>query len=99
MHQAPTHLLQGSRYQNKNEHIKESIADFGTFKEEVGMNKMICNKIQTSTSLWKEYLETVIENNENLCSSETNSYNWLSFDGIKTNISMNPYNHLELKKQ
>ena len=30
------------------EHIKERISEFGAFKEEVGMNKKICNKIQTS---------------------------------------------------
>ena len=59
------------------------------------MNEMACNKIQTSISLWNEDLETVIENNENLCSSETNSYYWLSFDGLKTIISMNPYDHIE----
>ena len=51
-------------------HIKERIADFGAFKEEAGMKKIICNKIQTGISLWKEDLETVIENNENLYSSE-----------------------------
>ena len=65
------------------EHIKERVSDFGSFKEEVGMNKIICNKIQTSISLWNEDLETVIENNEFLCSSETNSYYWLSFDRLK----------------
>ena len=27
---------------------------------------MICNNIQTSISLWKEYLETVIENNNKI---------------------------------
>ena len=43
------------------EHIKETIADFGAFKEEVVMNEMICNKTQTSISLWKEDLETMIE--------------------------------------
>ena len=52
------------------EHIKERIADFGAFKEEVVMNEIIFNKIQTSISLWTEYLETTIENNERLCSSE-----------------------------
>ena len=30
------------------EHIKERISDSGAFKEEVGMNKIICNKIKTS---------------------------------------------------
>ena len=30
------------------EHIKEKIANLGALKEEVGMNEMICNKIQTS---------------------------------------------------
>ena len=45
-------------------HIKERIDDLGAFKEEVGMNEIICDKIKTSISLWKEYLKTVIENNE-----------------------------------
>ena len=80
------------------EHIKERIADFGDFKEEVGMNKIIYNKIQTSISLWKEDLETVIENNEGLCSSEKIACYWLSFDGLKSIISMNPYERLESEK-
>ena len=80
------------------EHIKERIADFGSFKEEAGRIKITCNTIQTSISLWKEYLETMIENNEWLCSSETNSYYWLSFDGLKSIISMNPDEHLESEK-
>ena len=45
------------------EHIKERIAYFGAFKEEVRMNEITCNTIQTSISLWNYYLETVIENN------------------------------------
>ena len=45
------------------EHIKEILAYFVAFKEEVGMNEIIYNKIQKSISLWKEDLETVIENN------------------------------------
>ena len=47
-------FITGNSVSKENEHIKESIADFETFKEEVGMNKMICNNIQTSISLWKE---------------------------------------------
>ena len=43
------------------EHIKERIADFVAFKKEVGMNKIICNKIKTSILLWKEDFETVKE--------------------------------------
>ena len=62
------------------------------------MNEIICNNIQTSISLWKEDLEIVIENNESLCSIETNFYYWLSFDGIKSIISMNPIEHLESEK-
>ena len=52
------------------ENIQERIPDFTSFKEEVGRNEIICNKIQTSISLWKEDLETVIEKNEICCSSE-----------------------------
>ena len=77
------------------EHIKERIADFGAFREGVGMNEIICNNIQTSISFCKEDLETVMEKNENLCSSETKSYYWLSFDGLKNIISNNSYEHLE----
>ena len=62
------------------------------------MNEIICNKIQTSISLWKEDLETVIENIKRLCSSETNSYHWLIFDGLKSITSMNPYENLEWGK-
>ena len=81
------------------EHIKERISDFGAFKEEARGIEITCNTIQTSISLWKEYLETMIENIEWLCSSETNSYCWLSFDGLKSIISMNPYENLESEKQ
>ena len=77
------------------EHIKERMADFGVFEEEARGIKITCNTIQTSISLRKEYLETTIENNEWLCSIETNSYYWLSFDGLKFIISINPYEHLE----
>ena len=45
------------------EHIKKIIADFVDFKEEARGIKITCNTIQKSISLWKEYLETVIENN------------------------------------
>ena len=74
-------------------HIKEIIADFGAFKEEARGIKITYNTIQTSISLWKEYLEIMVENNEWLCSSESNSYYWLRFDGLKSIISMNPYEH------
>ena len=40
----------------------------------------------------------MIENHEWLCSSETNSYYWLCFDGLKSIISMNHYEHLESGK-
>ena len=49
------------------EHIKERISDFGAFKEEAIWIEITCNTIQTSISLWKDYLETMIENNEWLC--------------------------------
>ena len=46
------------------EHIKERIAYLGAFKEEARRIEIICNNIQTSISLWKEYFKTMIENNE-----------------------------------
>ena len=80
------------------EHIKERIADFGAFKEEAKGIEITCNTIQKSISLWKEYLETMIENNEWLCASESNSYYWLSLDGLKSIISVNPYENLLSEK-
>ena len=77
------YFITGKSLSKEMEHIKERIADFGAYKEEVGMNKITCNKIQKYISLWKEYSETVRENNERLYSSETKSYYWLSFDGLK----------------
>ena len=40
----------------------------------------------------------MIENNEWLFSSESNYYYWLSLDGLKSIISMNPYKHLQSEK-
>ena len=45
------------------EHIKEIIADLGAFKEEAIGIEITCNTIRKIISLWKEYLETMIENN------------------------------------
>ena len=56
-------FITGKSVSKKNEHIKESISDIRALKEEVGMNGMICNNIQTSISFWKEYLENVIKKN------------------------------------
>ena len=64
------YFITGKSVSKDMEHIKDRIADFRAFKEEARMKKITCNKIQTSISLRKEYLETVIENNERLCSSE-----------------------------
>ena len=76
------------------ENIKERITDFGAFKEEARGIEITCNTIQTSISLCKEYLENMIENIEWLCSSESKNYYCLSLDGLKSIISMNPYEHL-----
>ena len=76
------------------EHIKDRIADYGAFKEEAKGVEITCNTIQTSILIWKEYLETMIVNNEWLCASESNSYYWVSLDRLKSIISMNPYEHL-----
>ena len=59
-------FITGKLVSKEIEHIKYRIADFGAFKEEVGRNEMICNKIHTSISLWKEDLEILIENNEKI---------------------------------
>ena len=40
----------------------------------------------------------MMANNQWLCESESNSYHWLSLDGLKSIISMNPYEHLLSEK-
>ena len=75
------------------EHILERKADFEAFKNEAQLTEKTCNTIQSSISLWKEYLETMMENNQWFCESESNLYHWLSLDGLKSIISMNPYEH------
>ena len=72
------YFITGNSISKYMDHIKERIADFGAREIEI-----TCNNIQKSISLWKEYLDTMIENNEWLCSSEYNSYYWLSLDGLK----------------
>ena len=67
-------FITGKSISKDMEHIKERIADFRAFKREARGIEIRCNTIQTSISLWKEYLETKIENNEWLCSSESNYY-------------------------
>ena len=48
------------------ENIKEGIAEFKVFKEDLGRNETICNIIQIRISSRKDQLETVIENNEKM---------------------------------
>ena len=76
------------------EHILERKADFEAFKNEAQLIEKTCNTIQSSILLWKEYLETMMKNNQWLCESESNLYHWLSLDGLKSIISMKPYEHL-----
>ena len=64
LHQSPTILLQGNQCPKNIEHIKERIANFTDFKEEVRRNEIICKNIQTSISSWEEDLKTVIEKSE-----------------------------------
>ena len=41
-------FITGNSVSNKREHIKDRRSDLGASKEEVGMNKIICNNIHTS---------------------------------------------------
>ena len=45
--------------------------------------------------MWKDKLETVIENNERTFSNENKYYYWLRYNRLKKIISMNPYKNLE----
>ena len=44
-------------------------------------------------------LKTIIEHTEKTCSSEEDSYYWLSYYGLKKIVSMNPYDHLESEQK
>ena len=48
------YIIPGKLVSKEMEHIMERISDFGAFKDEVVMNELICNNIQTSISLRKE---------------------------------------------
>ena len=74
-------------------HILERKSDFEAFKNGAQLIEKTCNTIQSSISLWKEYLETMMENNQWLCESESDLHHWLSLDGLKSIIPMNPYEH------
>ena len=89
-----TYLFITGMSRTKNmEHILERKADFESFKNGARVIERTCNTINSSISLWKEYLETMMENNLWLCESESDSHHWLSLDGLKYIISMNPYEH------
>ena len=79
----------------KMEHILERKADFESFKNGAQVIERTCNTIQSNISLWKEYLETMMENNQWLCESESNSYHWLSLDGIKYDSVLDSYEEQE----
>ena len=46
------------------EHILERKADFESFKNGAQVIETTCNMIQSNISLWKEYLEAMMENNQ-----------------------------------
>ena len=98
------YTITGMSRTKKMEHILQREDDFESFKNGAQVIERTCNTIQSSISLWKEYLETMMENNLCLCESESDSHNWLSLDGLKSIISMNPYEHflseeLRIKKK
>ena len=57
-------FMTGNSTSKDMEHTKKRIADFGAFKEEARGFEIKCNTIQKSISLWKEYLKTMMENNQ-----------------------------------
>ena len=88
------YFINGMSRTKNMEHILERKADFEAFKNGAQLIEKTCNTIKSSISLWKEYLETMMENNQWLCESESDSYHWLSLYGLKSIISINPYENL-----
>ena len=96
-------ITEMSRTKNM-EHILERKTDFESFKNGAQVIERTCNTIQSSISLCKEYLEVISENNQWSDEIESGSHHWLSLDGLKSIISMNPYEHflseeLRIKKK
>ena len=67
------------------ENIKDIIDDSVTFKEEVGRNETISNKIQTIISLCKDNLEAVIEKKIIFQVKENLIIGWAMMDSKKIN--------------
>ena len=86
-------FINGMSRKNNMEHILERKAGFESFKNGAQVIERTCNTIQSSISLWKEYLEDIIENNQWSYEIESDSHHWLSLDGLKSIISKNPYEH------
>ena len=76
------------------EHILERKNDFESFKNKAQGIETTCYTIQSSISLWKENLADIFENNKWSDQYSSNTYHWLCLDGLKSIISMNPYEHL-----
>ena len=84
-------FINGMSRKNNMEHILERKADFESFKNGAQVIERTCNTIQSSISLWKEFLEDIYENNQWSDEIESDLHHWLSLDGLKSIISMNPY--------
>ena len=56
-------FINGMSRKKDTEHIWERKADFESFKNVAQVIERTCNTIQSSISLWKEYLEDIFENN------------------------------------
>ena len=67
---------------------------FEAFKNGAKLIERTCNTIQSSIYLCKEYLEDIFENNQWSDHFFSNTHHRLSLDGLKSIISMNPYEHL-----
>ena len=76
------------------EHILERKDDFESIKNKAQEIERTCYTIQSSISLWKENLADIFENNQWSDQYFSYTHNWLSLDGLKSIISMNPYEHL-----
>ena len=75
-------FINGMSRKKDMEHILERKADFESFKNGDQVIERTCNTIQSSISLWKEYLEDIVGNNQWSDEIESDSHHWLSLDGL-----------------
>ena len=71
--------------------------EFNRFKDKFGKTQLICKEIQEGIQFWKDELQISLEFFTE--DSHKPAYSWISNEGFKKSISLNPTNHLKSKQK